>query len=113
MNIKEQVINESIARINERLIKIKNILDANPIGEICKIRLEAQKLLEENKTIEQRTSKEFVVKIEMLAKREKEQFRLVKQMKNTSKLIDEQVDLEMQLQELNTELYYIERKRTK
>lgn len=111
MTIKEQVINESIERINKRLKVLQDLFEANPVSRICEIRIEAQKLLEKNTTIEQRTSKEFTAKIEQLAKEEKKQFRLANKLKNSSKLIDEQIRLDSELSSLNSELYYMNMKK--
>lgn len=110
MNTKEKIINQSIEQVEKRLKKINFILDANPLSEICKIRQEAQKLLNENKTIEQRTSDDFISKIEVLSKREKEQFALYEKSKDAIKLIEEKVKLEFELSNLHNELYYIERR---
>ena len=111
MPTKEKVINQSIERVEKQLKEINFILDANPLSEICKIRQESQKLLDENKTVEQRTSDDFISKIEVLSKREKEQFSLAEKSKDSIKLIDEKVKLEFELSELRNELYHIERRR--
>lgn len=104
MSVKETVVNESIERATKRIVEIDFILSANPISEIIEIRKEAQRLL--NKT-KDRSSKEFLNKIEELANREKEQFRIGKKQKDTVKLIEEKVELEIELTSLNSELYYI------
>jgi hypothetical protein len=111
MTTKEKIIHQSIEKIEKQLKEINYIIDANPLTEIIKIRQEAQKLLEENKTIEQRTSESFISKIEILSKREKEQFALAKKGKDTTKLIDEKIKLEFELSDLRNELYHIERTR--
>lgn len=111
MTTKEKVINQSIEQVEKRLKEINFILEANPLSEICKIRQEAQKLLDENKTVEQRTSDDFISKIEVLSKREKEQFSLAEKSKDSIKLIDEKVKLEFELSDLRNELYCIERRK--
>jgi len=110
MDIKRQVINESISRIEKRLNEINKIFNSNPLSEICKIRIEAQELLEQNKTIEQRTSKEFIEKIDVLAKKEKKLINFAKKQRYSVELIDEQVELESQLRDLNNELFHMNRK---
>ena len=62
-------------------------------------------MLEENKTIDQRTSNDFVSKIEILAKREKEQFKIAEKGKNSSKLIDEKIYLEFELNDLKNNCF--------
>ena len=111
MTTKEKVINQSIGKVEKRLKEINFILEANPLSEICKIRQEAQKWLDENKTVEQRTSDDFIAKIEALSKREKEQFALAEKSKDSIKLIDEKVNLEFELSDLRNELYQIEHRR--
>ena len=111
MTTKEKIINQSIEQVKKQLKEINFILEATPLSEICKIRQEAQKLLDENKTVEQRTSDDFITKIEALSKREKEQFALAEKSKDSIKLIDEKVKLEFELSDLRNELYHIERRR--
>lgn len=108
MTTKEKVIHRSIEQVEKRLKEVNLILDANPLSEICKIRQEAQKLLDENKTVEQRTSDDFIAKIEALSKREKEQFALAEKSKDSIKLIDEKVNLEFELSDLRNELYCVQ-----
>jgi hypothetical protein len=110
MTTKEKVIHQSIKQIEKKLKEINTILEANPLSEICNIRQEAKKLLEENKTIEQRTSDAFIAKIEELSKRERKQFILAEKCKSSFKLIKQKVDLEFELSGLRTELFYIERR---
>lgn len=109
MTTKEKVINQSIEQLKKRLKEINFILEANPLSEICKIRKEAQKMLNENKTVESRISDDFISKIEVLVKREKEQFDLAEKLKDSTKLIDEKVDLEFELLELRNELYNLKK----
>ncbi len=111
MTTKEKVINQSIKQVEKRLKKINFILGAAPVSEICKIRQEAQKLFDENKTVEQRTSDDFTSKIKVLSKREKEQFFLAEKSKDSIKLIEEKIKLEVELSDLRNELYYIERRK--
>lgn len=111
MTTKEKIINESIQKVLNRIKEINFILESNPLSTICTIRQEAQRLLDENKTVEQRTSSDFIAKIEKLSKREKEQFALAEKGKYSIKLIDEKVNLEFELSDLRNELYHIERKR--
>lgn len=110
MTTKEKVIRESIERNTKMLKEIKELLEANPLSRICELRSEAKKLLDENQGIEKRTSKEFVAKIDKLAKEEKRMFELAKKQQDSAKLIDEQVKLEMELNDLNNELYLVQRK---
>ncbi|MEK6882665.1 MAG: hypothetical protein AABY22_23790 [Nanoarchaeota archaeon] len=110
MTTKEKVINQSIGQVQRRLKEINFIIEANPLSEICKIRMESQKLLNENKTVSERTSDDFIEKIEVLSKREKEQFVLAEKGKDGIKLIDEKVKLEFELSDLQIELWHIERR---
>jgi hypothetical protein len=113
MTTKEKVINESIVRIEKRLKEIKKINEATPLLDLIDVREEAQKLLDENKTVKERTSDEFIAKIESLSKRERHCIKLAKE--NTGKrmfdLMDEQIRLESELNDLINERYYIEHKK--
>jgi len=109
MKTKELVILKSIAIVEDKIKQIKFLLDAKPLSEICKIRQEAQKLLEENKTIEERTSPNFVRRIADLSKREREQFAIAEKAKDSYKLIWKKVNLEFELKELNNELFYLKK----
>ena len=113
MSVKKQVIQESIERINKRVKAIKELLSANPVSRICEIRIEAGKLLEIYKSVEERTSNEFINKIEKLAEQEEKQFKIAKKQQDSIRLIEEQVELEHELQELMREKYYIDRKESK
>jgi hypothetical protein len=68
-------------------------------------------MLEKNKTIEQRTSKSFIDKLEELSAREDFLFKLADEGKDSNSLIDEQVRLESELSDLQSELYYMQRGR--
>jgi hypothetical protein len=112
MTIKEKVINESIARIEKRLKEIKKINEATPILDLIKIREEAVVLFDENKTVEQRTSDEFLSKVKALAKKEKLCIKLAKEHTGQKmiNLMDEEIALEFELLELKNERYFTERK---
>jgi len=110
MTTKEKVINESILRIEKRLSEIREMNDARPLSDIIAIRQEAQALLQENTTIEQRTSAAFLEKIEQLSRREQKAIKLAKELtgKRMIDLMNEQIKLEFELRDLNNEKYYIE-----
>lgn len=109
MTTKEKVIKESIILIKKRIAEIKKILNATPLLDLIDVRKEAQTLLEENKTIQQRTSNEFIVKIGKLAEKEKQCIKLAKELtgQKMNDLMDEQINLESELRDLNNQLYYI------
>ena len=111
MTTKEKVINESIIRVENRLKEIKKINEATPLLDLIEIRKTAQTLLDENKTIQQRTSNEFIAKIEILSKKEKQCIKLAKENSGQKMLdlMDEQIKLEFELNDLKNEKYSIER----
>jgi hypothetical protein len=111
MTTKERLLRKSIGKVEKKLKEIDFILNATPLSEICRIRQEGQRLLDENKTIEQRTSEGFIAKIEALHKRERQQFALAEKGKDSLKLIHAKVELDFELSELKKELYFIENKR--
>ena len=106
---KEKVIKKSIVIIEKRLKKLNDIMNASPASDIIDVRKEAQKLLEDNKGVDKRTSKEFMSKIEALSKREKEAWKMVNKQKNWDKDSTEMSKLSIELTELKTELWYINR----
>jgi hypothetical protein len=109
-SIKESVVKKSIAIIEKRLNKLNDIMNANPASDIINIRKEAQKLLDDNKGFEKRTTKEFISKIENLSKREKEAWKMVERQKNWEKDSDDMARLSAELSELKSELWYMNRK---
>jgi hypothetical protein len=111
MTTKEKIIRKSIIEVQKKLEEINNVLDACPLTEIIKIRQETKKLLEENKTVYQRTSDVFIAKIEALYEREKLQFALAEKQKDSTKLIDLKVKYEFELSDLENELFHIQRKK--
>ncbi len=113
MTTKEKIVRKSIAYNEKRIKAIDEILDANPLGEICDIRIEAQALLEEWKASDPgKKRKEIDDKLCKLAKREKELFKLSKrQRRDTIKLSDERCKLSFELGDLHNELWHIERRK--
>ena len=105
ITIKEKVIRKAIAQIEKRLEKVKAVLDASPLSEICEIRIKAQEIMKKHKG----DYGKIAELIEPLSEEEKRLFVLAKKKVNSSKLIDEQVRLQVELGDLNGELYYIER----
>ncbi len=49
MTTKEKIIRESIKRATKRLEKIKALSAANPLSEICDIRIRAKEILTDHK----------------------------------------------------------------
>ncbi len=107
----EKVVRESIDRVLKRLAEIKELMDFNPISEIIAVRKEFADLLEANQGVEKRTSKEFGAKIDLLHSREKKAIAQAKKQTSeaTTKLIDEQIDLESELRDLRNELFRLNR----
>lgn len=110
ISVKEQVIRESIARIEKRLPEIIHMLNANPLAEIIQLR---QELQNQFKTYENNLANpEFGKWLKWSSAKEKELFALSKvQIEQSSDLISERVKLENELGNLKTELYWIENKR--
>jgi hypothetical protein len=108
MTTKEKVIRESIKRANKRFLFLEKIQNANPVIDLLTVGQEARKLLEDNKGIDKRTSKEFIEKIESLSKKEKECWKMINRQKKWEKDGNEMAHLNIELQDLKRELYYIE-----
>jgi|ERR1035437_3367434 hypothetical protein len=108
MTTEEKIIRKSIEKINKRLHDIDIILNATPLLDIIEIRKEAQDFLNDNPTIDQRTSEQALDKINELSKKEKKCFEIADKQKNTIQLLDEKVKLTMELGDLNNRLFFIE-----
>src|ERR1035437_1071912 len=108
MTTEEKIIRKSIEKINKKLHDIDVILDAAPLLEIIEIRKEAQDFLDNNPTIDQRTSAQALYKINELSKKEKEMFEIADKQKNSVHLIEEKVKITMELSDLKRRLFYIE-----
>lgn len=110
ISTKEKVITASIKKIERRLKKITELTSARPLSRVCEIRTEAQAIFEKHKG-DHATISEL---IEPLGKEEKRMLALAKrQIGNTGKLITEEVDLQMELADLNTELYWLKKREEK
>lgn len=105
MKIKEQVLRKSIEEARKQLDKINVILDSNPYSDIIHARLEAQKLLQENDTLEKRLSKEFSSRLNELAEIEQRAYKMVNKQKRSSELIEKKVQLQFELREFELELW--------
>jgi len=107
MTTKEKIVRRSIEEIEAELQSIVSLLDASPLLEIINIRKRAQQLIEGAKDGNQDDLKQIGV----LADEEKRQFAIANKQKDTCALIDRRVELEIELDELKNELYWIERKK--
>lgn len=110
MTTKEQIIHKSIKEVINKLSKITPLIQATPLSDICKIRIELSEMLDKYKTVEERTSKEFMSKIEDMAKREKSAFSIAKKQKDLVGLMDQEFELKQELSDLNMELFLMKRK---
>ena len=108
MTTKEKIILESIEVINNRLSEIDRIIDFNPFTEIRKVREQAQELLENHKTIEERVNPNFMAQLIALGKKEDEIIMASQKSRNILELLNEKGNLATELFELRTELSWIE-----
>jgi hypothetical protein len=107
MTTKEKIVRQAIEKAKKEVGKTKFLLSANPIGRICEIRIEAQKILQQHGD----DHKTIAGLLKPLGEEEKRMFALAEKQKDTMGLIERQVELEHELCELGRELYYIERER--
>lgn len=106
MSIKIEVIKKSIAAAEKRLKKVDDLLNAKPLSEICNLREQAAKIVEEHKG----DYKKIAELIDPLAKKEKKLFAIAKKQTSTTDLVDQKVALESELYQLRNELFYAEQK---
>jgi hypothetical protein len=100
MTTKEKIIRQSLKKATKRLKYLEDIQNATPASDLMEVRKEANKLLEENKGIEARTSKSFIDEIEKLSKREAECWKLINRQQKWEKDSDEMVKLMVEISEL-------------
>ena len=108
MTTKEKVIRESISRLEKEMLHIDKILNANPISEICQVRINAQLLMENTKG-KDRFSDQFLSAMKGLAEKEKALFELADKQKDSAGLIKRKVDVGSELLDLRNELFRINR----
>ena len=102
MKVKEKIIRQAIKKIEKELLKIDSVLDATPTPMSDIIALH-RKTIEECK----KCPPEKAIKIcDAAIKKEKELFLLADKKKNERDLINRKVDIEVELGELKSELYY-------
>ena len=109
MTTKEKIIRASIKQIQKQIAEIDSVVNSNPLSDIIKLRQEAQTLLGQTDS-KGLSNPEFIEQINNMAQTERALFTLAEKQKDSSKLIDEKVELEFELRELKDELYYIEMK---
>ena len=102
MTTKERVIRTSIKKVELNLKKVQDLLDADPLSEIIKIRQEAQELIKNETDIQV-----ILSKLEELNTRQKAQYAIFEKMKDTSALTRRKVKLVLELDSLRHELYSI------
>jgi hypothetical protein len=103
MKVKETVIKESLHRIKKRVAEIDYLLNVNPVSEICALRIEASKIIKENKE----NYKEIAKLLKPLIVKEREMFQLAEKRLKSIDLVSEKVRLSNEEQWLNQELYSI------
>ncbi len=107
MSIKKQVISKAVQKIKSRLVRINLILNATPLSDICRGRIDAAELIRKKDI----TNKDKLKIIRSLAAKEKESFKIAKKQQRSSfVLIREKNKLVNELNELTNELYWIRQK---
>nr|WP_067285808.1 hypothetical protein [Marinobacterium profundum] len=108
-SVKEKVINQALARIERRLTSIRGVLDANPLSDLCEVREKAAALHDACFAGDKRDHDGFIKGLDPLVKEEARLLRLAKrQLRDSMKLIDKQVELEFERGELIRELSMID-----
>jgi len=107
MTTKEKIVRQAIAKVKKEVKEIDFLLSANPLGRICEIRIEAQKILQQHGD----DHATILKLIKPLGEEEKRMFALCEKQKNTIALCDRKCALEFELYDLGLEMYYIEQGR--
>ena len=106
MTTKEKIIRQSIAENEKELAEIVALLDATPASDIIAGRKKAQELLAKYDVSDPLLAQ----KIGVLAEAEKRLFAIAEKQRDSTALINRRVKLDIELQDLKNELYWIERK---
>jgi len=105
MSIKRRVIEQSIEMAKKRLKEIDYILDANPVSDI--MRLEKETITEAKELIKQNKVQKSLELVTNAQKKRSKLFKLAEKQQKSIELTNEKVKLQMELGELNRELYYL------
>jgi di/tripeptidase len=100
-------LNQKINNLKDKICKIDIILNARPLSEIIELRKEFSDMLKENPSVEQRTSDEFLARLEELSKIESYWRVIMEKQKNTIKLINDKVKYELMIGEYKRELFFL------
>lgn len=110
MTTKERVITESLARLKKQHTDLMQMWDAKPLVELCELRQKAAAKMDFYKS----GTPEALKELSELAKEEKRLFALAeKQQTMTLKLPEMRVKIEMEMRDLENELFYINQRRQK
>jgi len=113
MSVKLAILHDSIDRCKMLIEAKEELLSTNWIGEVCRLRIDAQKLLRENPTNDSQQTKEIVKKLNEMAEQEKIYLRNARRASNAmknGKIFNEISKLHIELQNLQRELFWEERK---
>jgi hypothetical protein len=110
MTTKEKVIRESIAMVEKELAELDYLMNTHPALEVAKLQAKAQELIKLYP--ETYKSKEFSEKWEILAKEDRKQRKIQKDIdkkmegRKFIELVERKSELSFELRNLNTELYF-------
>jgi hypothetical protein len=105
MTTKEKIIRQPIAAAEKEHGDILEILDATPLSGIIEVRKKAQVLLHEYEVGDPRLTEG----IAELADEETRLFKIAEKQKDANALIGRRVSLEIEINDLQGELWHIER----
>jgi len=105
-NITVRALKRELKKIDGEISKIDDLLDANPLSEICEIREKAAEILDQNKGDYETISK----LIGPLAEREKELFKIARKQTSTNSLVDRKVRLMSDRGRLINDIFFAEKK---
>lgn len=91
--------------LETEIANFEKILNATPISEIIKLRIEAQKVLDSNIPLDDKTKK-----LTILSEKEKKQFEIEKQWKIAIKSTERRAELAGDLSDINGEIWFKEHK---
>jgi hypothetical protein len=106
MSAVTRALKTEIAKLEKRLERLKEVIDAEPMSRIFEIGRESAQIIEKH-----RDDYATIAKLlEPLKKEEKRMYALAKKQEKLAEMIDDQIDLEFEIRELKDRLFWEEKR---
>jgi hypothetical protein len=106
MSAVTRALKTEIAKLEKRLKRLKEVIDADPMSRIFEIHGETAQIIEKH----QGDYATIAKLLEPLQKEEKRMYALAKKQKKLTEMIEDQVGLEFEIRELRNSLFWEEKR---